>query len=182
MARTLSPIFIGRRTVLSHQDGDADETAEIDFRLGQGQAIELFTTQLHVPDVVPVGTDSAAFQTGLLEVTLHRRVGTLVNISPAAAVDELQYEVLHHRSWRSTMAQVAAESTQYSQIIDGPAVVDHRDGKGNGLLLAGNMTLQVSDRGALTGSMTWNHPGVYFKYRYVLPTDKELTQAFFGRA
>lgn len=182
MAKILSPIFKARRTILSHQDGDADESVEIDFRLGQSQAIELFSSVANIADIVTVGADDAAFQNAMVELSLHRRVGTLVNPHPAAAIDELQYEILHLVQYSTVVAQVATESTWLQTLINGPQVVDYRAMFGKPVILAGNLSVQAADRGAITGAVTWNHLGFELWYRYIQPTAKELNEAFFARA
>lgn len=182
MAKILSPIFKAKRTILSHQDGDGDESLEMDFRLGQGQAIEVFQTVAYRGNVVIVGTDGAAFANFQLTSSLHRRVGTLVDPNPAASIDELQYEIIHQVVYNTIVAQVAAESTFAQHSQTGPTVQVYREIFGKPLLLGGNLTIQVTDGGGLTGSATWSHVGFDLWYRYVIPTAKELVDAFFGRS
>ncbi len=182
MAKILSPIFIARRTLLSAQDGGADQQAELDWRLGQGQAVELFQSIAMIPQAVVSGVDNTSTQNASISLSLHRRTGTLTDPLAAAGIDELQYEILHEVTLRTYVTQVAAESTGVAAILDGPKMIDYRAVLGKPVLLGGNLTVLVSNLTTIAGTITYNHPGFALFYRYVLPTAKELTDAFFGRS
>jgi len=91
MARkAISPWFIYRRVAASAQDGGSEQDLEIDFQIGQGQAVEIAHSELGVAQLVVAGTGAALQNTSLM-MSLHRRTGTLTDeVTPAADSSYIQ--------------------------------------------------------------------------------------------
>lgn len=182
MAKAISPIFVAQRSIISIQDGATPVQAEIDFRIGQGQAIEMFSSRAYVRETIVVGVDAATIQNATLILSLHRRTGTLFDLATATAVDELQSEVMHVVEYSTVVVQVAAENTMVQHTVRGPEKQDYKQMFDKPLLLAGNLSVRADPTTSITGAMTWNEIGYSVWYRYVIATPAELATAFFARA
>jgi len=180
MAKILSPVLKFVRVDASITDGDSNLELEVDFRLGPSVGIELFRTEAQ--GVLSSFVPTSVYASSLLQVSLHRRVGTLD--SPLVATNTLQTEVMHYYSL-SVNGQDEAGTAGGSAgfvIEHGPKVINYKDivPKGGGLLLVGNLTVRVQ-MSASTPTTTFAGVGMVGWYRYVQLTAVEVAQAFFGR-
>lgn len=179
--RGISPWFMYRRVLNSIQDGGGEQELEIDFQLGQGQAVEIAGSWLGVGEW-NVTAIQAAIVTAALAISLHRRTGTLTDeMTPAASSDFTQSEVLQDLLLGFGGLNTAAAGGGFSQIVNGQPYINWRELLGEPLLVAANLTVRMTAPGAITGAITWN--GVYAKllYRYVRVTDADLVRAFIAR-
>ena len=182
MARkAISPWFIFRRVAASAQDGGAEQDLEIDFQIGQGQAVEIAHSELGVAQLVLTSTGAALQNTSLM-MSLHRRTGTLTDeVTPAPDSSYSQSEVLQglFLTWGGNDPGAAGCSFGYSD--QGQRQIDWRSLLGEPLLVAANLTLRITIGTAISGAATWN--GMYTKllYRYVTATPQDLVKAFIAR-
>ena len=137
MATTLSPIYIAKSQQVLFTSDDDDTTLTVDFRLGLGEAVLLYETELFYQRVnlSSPNNDQATLSAALM-LSIHRRVGTLaspVPIQPGPSELQItQDEVLHQCVWnywtnyntqlddnylqsRVTTNQVGQDTTQYIQ-------------------------------------------------------------------
>jgi len=182
MARkVLSPWFIYRRVIVSLQDGGSETDLELNFQLGQGQAVEIATSELGVGEW-NVTSIQAATVTATVGLSLHRRTGTLTDeLTPAAEGDFTQSEVLHNLLLGFGGQSTAAAGGAFGAIKNGPEIIDWQAILKEPLLVAANLTFRATPSAAITGAITWN--GLYAKvlYRYVQVTAADLVKAFIAR-
>jgi len=182
MARkVLSPWFIYRRVLNSQQDGGAVQDLELDFQIGQGQAVEIATSELGVAEW-NVTAIQAALVTAVLVMSLHRRTGTLTDeLTPTPTSDFTQSEVLQNLTLGFGGSSTAAAGGSFGMIKNGQELIDWQAILKVPLLIAANLTFRMQPSAAITGAITWN--GAYCKllYRYVQVSPQDLVQAFIAR-
>lgn len=182
MARKpISPWFMYRRTAVSIQDGAAVQDLEFDFNLGQNQAIEVASSMMGIGQTVLSAATTAGPIIGQLAITLHRRTGTLTDVTtPSQDTDSPQDEVL----------QSFGQMVGYSDEAGGQAVamastgrqfIDWKTMLGEHLLLVANVTMRVDPLAAITGTFTWNGIYTMLLYRYVTATAADLVRGFIAR-
>jgi len=179
----LSPWFIYRLVMASLNDGGAIEELEFDFNIGQGQAVEIATTELGCASLLSQVTEQAVATTSL-HITLHRRTGTLSDeLAPTTDSDFPQSEVLHNRQYNINTQDEAPlrGGSAISIVPDGPLVIPWTQWLGEPLLVVANLTLRADPGGAVAGSILYE--GVYGKllYRYVKPTNAQIATSFIAR-
>lgn len=170
-----------RRVLNSIQDGGGDQELELDFQLGQGQAVEISGSWLGIGEWNVTATQ-AAIVTAVLGITLHRRTGTLTDeLTPAVTSDFTQSEVLQDLVLGFGGLNTAAAGGGFGMIKNGQEFIDWQALLQQPLLVAANLTMRITAPGAITGAITWN--GVYTKllYRYVRVSDADLVRAFIAR-
>jgi len=179
--KPLSPWFMFRRVLNTVQDGGAEVDLELDFQLGQAQAIEIATSWLGLGEW-NVTSGPAALVSTSLAWSLHRRTGTLTDeITPTQSAEFTQAEVLQDMLLVVAQSQTAAAGGGGFSQITGQPVINWVDALGEPLLVAANLTLRLTVGAAVTGAVTFN--GAYSKllYRYVQVSDTELARAFLAR-
>jgi len=190
MATTLSPIYIAKSQEVLFLSSSDDTTLTIDFRLGLGEAVLLYQSELFYQRV-NVGSPDDAQETAsaALMLSLHRRVGTLASPVPIQpGPDTLQItqdEVLHQCVWNYWLNyttnlddkwfvsalrtnQVGQDTTQYIQQYGKP------------LLLSGDLTLQMHAF-SNSGLYAWYGIGARVHYQFVKPSKTELMNSYWGR-
>ena len=179
--QAISPWFMYRRVISTLQDGGTVTELEINFNLGQGQAIEIAASWLGVA-AWNIAAIQAVTLTSGLELSLHRRTGTLTDeTTPSVDGDFTQAEVLQDAFVGFGGASTAAAGGAFGQILMGQPFINWSDILGEPLLIAANLTMRADPGGAITGAITYN--GIYTKllYRYVRVTDAQLVRAFISR-
>lgn len=165
----------------SIQDGGTVTDLELDFQLGQSQAVEIATSWLGVGSWTLAST-LGPLQNTSLGIELHRRVGTLTDeTTPAVTSEFTQAETLQDMLLVVGAADTAAAGGAFGAIQQGQPKIDWRAALDEPLLVAANLTLRTVPGVAISGAATWN--GVFAKllYRYVQVSDTELARAFLAR-
>lgn len=178
MAKVLSPLLIALRQDAAFTDGDAVEELEFDFNLGQGQGVEVMRSEA----VGILGTfQPAANSISTLQMSLHRRVGTLT--APTTPTDQLQAEIMHQVNWVGVSMDATTEGMM-GFIKIGDDVIHYKDivpgNAGRGLIVVSNLTVRIA-LAASAATAIWNGVGFRLWYRYVQLTTAEISEAFLAR-
>ncbi len=181
MAKILSPILKARIGVAAINDGAAVTELEMNFRIGQGQGVELIRSEA-ITGGLRTTTITAAMSSIVLNMSLHRRVGALED--PTAIGNTLASEILHYRvlEWVGKGGVAADGSGSGFHDMAGETVVNYREitDKGTGLFLASNLTFR-GECIAYAGAATWDVVEFALWYRYVELTARELSESFMAR-
>ena len=183
VSRARSPWFIYSRIAASLQDGGTVEELELDFNLGQNQAIEIAQSELGIGQVVVGITTTGGFESANLALSLHRRTGTLTDeITPAVDSDFPQSEILHRQTYTTTgFISAAAGGAGGATSKTGPDVIDWTSVLGLPLVVVGNLTFRADPLTAVTGAVTWNGMYVRLIYRYVTASADVIARGFIAR-
>jgi len=177
-----SPWFIYRRVMTTILDGGAVQTLELDFQLGQGLGVEIAGSWLTPGEYRISGTQDAIPIISSLQLSLHRRTGTLTNeLTPAADSDFPQAEVLQGAQFGFVLVETAAAGGGGGFFKTGQDFIQWTELLGEPLLVVANLTLRAETSAAASGSQVWDGPAVVLLYRIIPVTDRDLARAFIAR-
>jgi len=185
MPKILSPIYRARSFDVSLQS-DNTETLDFSFRLGLSEGVQLYSSEFTVGKDVSLIAESNldSYRAATLRMSLHRRMGTLVDPFPGTGVATLQSEVLHDVTQHYTSLYYQGLAGNSVRIWDvnttGSLTQNYLAILGTPLLLAGDLSIQMTAT-AGTGTMTFNGAGCSIFYRFVRLSPAELQSAYFGR-
>lgn len=185
MPSVLSPIYRARSFDVSLQS-DNTETLDFSFRLGLGEGIQLYQSAFTVGKDISLLAESTVdnWRAAYLAMSLHRRMGTLVDPFPDTGVATLQSEVLHdvtiHYEQMYYQGLEGGPTRGWDTSITGSLTQNYVQILGAPLILAGDMSIQMT-ASTVNGTMTFNGAGCSIFFRYVKLSPKEMQYAYFGR-
>jgi len=185
MPTVMSPIYRARSFDVSIAS-DNTEVLDFSFRLGLEQGIQLYQSAFTVGGDISLNGESTVdnWRAAYLQMSLHRRMGTLVDPFPDTGVATLQSEVLHdvtlHYEQSYYQGLTGGTNRGWDTSITGSLTQNYIEILGGPLVLAGDLSIQMTAF-AVNGAMTFNGAGCSIFYRYVKLTPKEMQYAYFGR-